>query len=47
MTDEVMAGVWSQLSLMRTHRIAHRDLRLANVFLADDGDGLDHRLRLQ
>jgi glycosyltransferase 2 family protein len=36
-TDEVMAGVWSQLSLMRIHRIAHRDLRLANVFLADDG----------
>ena len=22
---------------MRRHRIAHRDLRLANVFLADDG----------
>ena len=23
---------------MRAHRIAHRDLRLANVFLADDGE---------
>ena len=38
MTDEVLAGVWSEFSLMRAHRIAHRDLRLANVFLADDGD---------
>jgi undecaprenyl-diphosphatase len=36
-TDEVMAGVWSELALMRTHRVAHRDLRLANVFLAADG----------
>jgi tRNA A-37 threonylcarbamoyl transferase component Bud32 len=37
MTDEVLAGVWSEFVLLRTHRIAHRDLRLANVFLADDG----------
>ncbi|MET0910051.1 MAG: TIGR00374 family protein, partial [Ilumatobacteraceae bacterium] len=37
-TDDVLAGVWSELVLMRSHRIAHRDLRLANVFLADDGD---------
>ena len=46
-TDDVLAGVWEQLALLRSHRIAHRDLRLANVFLADDGDGVDHRLRLQ
>lgn len=38
MTDEVLAQVWSQFAVMRTHRIAHRDLRLANVFLADDGE---------
>jgi undecaprenyl-diphosphatase len=38
MTDEVLAKVWAQFSVMRAHRIAHRDLRLANVFLADDGD---------
>ena len=38
LTNEVMADVWSQLTVMRTHRIAHRDLRLANVFLADDGE---------
>ena len=38
MTDEVLAGVWSQLEVMRANGIAHRDLRLANVFLADDDD---------
>ena len=36
LTDSVLDEVWSQVALMRTHRIAHRDLRLANVFLADD-----------
>ncbi len=38
MTDEVLALVWEQLVILRSHRVAHRDLRLANVFLADDGD---------
>jgi len=37
LTDEVLAGVWSQFARLRSHRIVHRDLRLANVFLADDG----------
>jgi undecaprenyl-diphosphatase len=37
MTDDVLAKVWAELARLRTHRIAHRDLRLANVFLADDG----------
>jgi undecaprenyl-diphosphatase len=37
MTDDVLAKVWTELARLRTHRIAHRDLRLANVFLADDG----------
>jgi undecaprenyl-diphosphatase len=35
--DETLSAVWDQLALMRSHRLAHRDLRLANVFLADDG----------
>lgn len=37
MTDDVIGLVWEQLAILRTHRVAHRDLRLANVFLADDG----------
>jgi undecaprenyl-diphosphatase len=37
MTDELLDGVWAQLALLRSHRVAHRDLRLANVFVADDG----------
>ncbi len=37
LTDAVLADVWAELARMRTHRIAHRDLRLANVVRADDG----------
>ena len=37
MTDEVLAGVWAQIVELRHRRIAHRDLRLANIFLASDG----------
>jgi len=37
MTDDALAAIWQQLARMREHRVAHRDLRLANVFLADDG----------
>jgi undecaprenyl-diphosphatase len=36
-TDEVLAAIWDQVGQLRRHRIAHRDLRLANVFLAADG----------
>ncbi len=36
-TDEVLAGIWEQMAILRRHGIAHRDLRLANVFLAADG----------
>jgi undecaprenyl-diphosphatase len=36
-TDGVLRAAWDQLALLRSHRIAHRDLRLANLFLADDG----------
>ncbi len=37
LTDGVLRGIWREVQAMRTHRIAHRDLRLANVFLAADG----------
>ena len=36
-TDEVLSEVWRLVSELRGHRIAHRDLRLANVFLDDSG----------
>jgi undecaprenyl-diphosphatase len=36
-TDEVLAAIWSLVAQLRERRIAHRDLRLANIFLADDG----------
>ena len=38
MTDGVLGAVWGQVRLMRKHRIAHRDMRLANIFLAADGE---------
>ena len=37
-TDELLAGSGTQLAAPAAHRIAHRDLRLANVFLAADGE---------
>lgn len=37
LSDEVLTGVWGQVARLREHRIAHRDLRRANVFLTDDG----------
>jgi undecaprenyl-diphosphatase len=36
--DEVLAALWRQVAQLRRFRIAHRDLRLANVFLAEDGE---------
>jgi len=33
---QVVAQIWSQVGLLRTRRIAHRDLRLANIFLGAD-----------
>jgi uncharacterized membrane protein YbhN (UPF0104 family)/tRNA A-37 threonylcarbamoyl transferase component Bud32 len=35
--DDVLRALWVQVGLMHSRRIAHRDLRLANVFLASDG----------
>jgi undecaprenyl-diphosphatase len=37
-TDAVLDRIWELVGELRRHRIAHRDLRLANVFLDDDGD---------
>ena len=36
--DDVLHGVWAQVRTLREHRIAHRDLRVANVFHAGDGN---------
>ena len=36
-TPELLAGVWGEVQELRTARIAHRDLRLANVFDTADG----------
>jgi undecaprenyl-diphosphatase len=36
--DGVLDAIWAQLVILRSHRVAHRDLRLANVFLGGSGD---------
>ncbi len=36
-TDEVLAAIWRLVGELRRHRFAHRDLRLANIFLDDGG----------
>jgi undecaprenyl-diphosphatase len=36
-TDEVLTECWALVGQLRGYRIAHRDLRLANIFLDDDG----------
>ena len=37
LTDEILVEIWEQVAILRDHGIAHRDLRLANVFL-DEGN---------
>lgn len=37
LTDDMLQGVWQQVAILSEHRTAHRDLRLANVFLGSDG----------
>jgi undecaprenyl-diphosphatase len=37
LTDEILTEIWKQVEILRDHGIAHRDLRLANVFLDDRG----------
>ena len=34
--DRLVRQVWAQVAILRGSRIAHRDLRLANVFVGDD-----------
>jgi undecaprenyl-diphosphatase len=36
-TDDLLTAIWSMVGELRRHRIAHRDLRLANLFLDDSG----------
>ena len=36
LTDAVLDATWRQVAELRRHRVAHRDLRLANLFLDDD-----------
>jgi undecaprenyl-diphosphatase len=36
--DALLAAVWEQVGVLRRHRVAHRDLRLANVFRGADGE---------
>lgn len=38
LTPDVLLEAWRQLAILRKHGIAHRDLRLANVFLTDEGE---------
>ena len=37
--DAILTDVWRQVAALRSARIAHRDLRLANVLVDDDGRG--------
>lgn len=37
-SDELLRRLWEQVALLRTYRIAHRDLRRANVFVDADGE---------
>jgi undecaprenyl-diphosphatase len=37
-SDDVLEGLWSQVALLRAARIAHRDLRLANVMIDVEGN---------
>ncbi len=37
LTDEFLREIWSQVAELHRYRIAHRDLRLANLFLGGDG----------
>jgi uncharacterized protein (TIRG00374 family) len=36
-TDDLMRAIWEQVARLRANRIAHRDLRRANIFVAADG----------
>jgi hypothetical protein len=36
--DRLLRAVWAQVRVLRSRRVAHRDLRLANVFVAADDE---------
>jgi undecaprenyl-diphosphatase len=36
LTDEFLREIWTQIAELHRHRIAHRDLRLANLFVGSD-----------
>ena len=38
LTDEFLRGVWEQVAILRHARIAHRDLRRANIFMTEAGE---------
>jgi undecaprenyl-diphosphatase len=38
LTDDFLRGVWEQVAILRRARIAHRDLRRANVFMTESGE---------
>lgn len=40
LTDGFLRGMWEQVGLMRAARIAHRDLRRANVFMTGEGEAM-------
>jgi len=35
--EQVLRGIWEQVAILRRHRIAHRDLRRANILLDREG----------
>lgn len=37
-SDDALEAIWSMVSELHKKRIAHRDLRLANIFMDDDGE---------
>jgi undecaprenyl-diphosphatase len=37
LTDELLAAIWAEVEKLHERRVAHRDLRLANVMLGRDG----------
>lgn len=38
LTDGFLHGIWKQVAILRRARIAHRDLRRANVFMTESGE---------
>ena len=39
-SDDALDSIWTMVSSLHQRRIAHRDLRLANIFVSDEGDPL-------